>query len=199
MAPSSTDQDPGWKPVLRILPTLVIPFLGMRAMTMQNSGLQATRLLWLVFVNAMVVLWVPVVVLAATGGAPVSIPTGVVVTAAIGTTMILLAPRFVPAIDASSPTELARSFQRATLIRIGRAGAAAGGFVLFLLTGSWIVYGTGFLVAAYGMWLAAPRTRDSRRSRTKSRPVAQISTWWRAQYHATHPLSLRCGYRVQER
>lgn len=159
MAPSSADQDPGWKPVLRILPTLVIPFLGMRAMTMQNSGLQATRLLWLVFVNAMVVLWVPVVVLAATGGAPVSIPTGVVVTAAIGTAMILLAPRFVPAIDVSSPTELARSFQRATLIRIGFAqGAAAGGFVLFLLTGSWIVYGTGFLVAAYGMWLAAPRT-----------------------------------------
>ena len=30
--------------------------------------------------------------------------------------------------------------------------------MLFLLTGSWIVYGTGFLVAAYGMWLAAPRT-----------------------------------------
>ncbi len=159
MSPSRADQDPGWKPVLRVLPTLVVPFLGMRTMTMQNSGLQATRLLWLVFVNAIVVLWVPVVVLAATGGAPVSIPVGVAITAAIGAVMLALTPRYVPAIDGSSPTELARSFQRGTLVRIGFAqGAAVAGFVLFLLTGSWIVYGTGFLIAAYGMWLAAPRT-----------------------------------------
>ena len=61
--------------------------------------------------------------------------------------------------DGSSPTELARSFQRAVLVRIGFAqGAVAVGFICFLLTGSWIVYGTGFLVGAVGMWLAAPRT-----------------------------------------
>ena len=145
--------------MLRVLPMLAVPFLGMRTMTMQNSGLQATRLLWLVFVNAMVVLWVPVIALAATGGAPVSIPVGVAITGLIGVIMLTLSPRFVPPIDGSSPTELARSFQRGTLVRIGFAqGAAVGGFVLFLLTGSWIVYGTGFLIAAYGMWLAAPRT-----------------------------------------
>ncbi|MEM9464665.1 MAG: hypothetical protein AAGA90_04800 [Actinomycetota bacterium] len=154
----TADDDPGWKPVVKLLPTLVIPFLGMRAMTTQNSGLQATRLLWLVFVNAIVVIWIPVVALAATGGAPVSISTGVTVTAIIGVGLMLVAPRFVPSPNGSSPTELARSFQRATLVRIGFAqGAAITGFVLFLATGSWIVYGTGFLIACYGMWRAAPR------------------------------------------
>ena len=159
MSRRTTDDDPGWKPVIKLLPTLIIPFLGMRTMTMQNSGLQATRLLWLVFVNAIVVIWIPVIALAATGGAPVSIPTGVLVVAAIGGVLMLVAPRFVPAPDGSSPVELARSFQRGTLVRIGFAqGAAVAGFVLFLLTGSWIVYGTGFLIAAWGMWRAAPRT-----------------------------------------
>ena len=155
----TVEDDPGWKPIIKQLPTLIIPFLGMRTMTMQNSGLQATRLLWLVFVNAMLVIWIPVVALAATGGAPVSIPTGVIITAVVGAVLLALAPRFVPDPDGSSPTELARSFQRAVLVRIGFAqGAVAVGFISFLLTGSWIVYGTGFLVGAVGMWLAAPRT-----------------------------------------
>ena len=158
MSRPAAEEDPGWKPVIRLLPTLVIPFLGMRTMTMQNSGLQATRLLWLVFVNAIVVIWIPVVALAATGGAPVSIPTGVVVTAVIGVTLLITAPRFVPDPDGSSAVELARSFQRSILVRIGFAqAAAAAGFVCFLLTGSWIVYGTGFVIASWGMWLAAPR------------------------------------------
>jgi hypothetical protein len=154
----TADDDPGWKPILKLLPTLVVPFLGMRTMTMQNSGLQATRLLWLVFVNAIVVIWIPVIALAATGGAPVTIPTGVAITAVVGVALILVSSRFVPEPDGSSPTELARSFQRATLVRIGFAQAAAiVGFLCFLATGSWIVYGTGFVIAAYGMWRAAPR------------------------------------------
>ena len=155
----TADDDPGWGPVLKQLPTLVVPFLGMRTMTTQTSGLQATRLLWLVFVNAILVIWIPVIALAATGGAPVSIPVGVAVTAVAGAVLLALAPRFVPEPDGSSPTELARTFQRATLVRIGFAQAAAiVGFICFLMTGSWIVYGTGFLIAAWGMWQAAPRT-----------------------------------------
>ena len=155
----TADDDPGWGPVLKQLPTLVVPFLGMRTMTTQTSGLQAARLLWLVFVNAILVIWIPVIALAATGGAPVSIPVGVAVTAVAGAVLLALAPRFVPEPDGSSPTELARTFQRATLVRIGFAQAAAiVGFICFLMTGSWIVYGTGFLIAAWGMWQAAPRT-----------------------------------------
>ncbi|MEM9200472.1 MAG: hypothetical protein AAGC53_02380 [Actinomycetota bacterium] len=159
MRASNADVDPGWKPVLKLLPMLVIPFLGMRTMITQDSGLQAIRLVWLVFVNALFVLWVPVVLLAATGGAPVSIPVGVAVVAAAGLGLTRLAPRFVPSPDGSSPRELARSFQRATLVRIGFAQATAVvGFVMFLATGSWIVYATAFVIGAFGMWQAAPRT-----------------------------------------
>ena len=70
-----------------------------------------------------------------------------------------LARVVVPPTDGRSADALARSFQRATLVRIMLAEAAAiVGFVCFLLTGSWLVYGAGFLIAAWGMWLAAPRT-----------------------------------------
>lgn len=154
----AADTDPGWRPVLKVLPTLMIPFFGMRTMTMQDSGLQATRLLWLVFVNAIVLLWVPVLALGATDGAPVSVGVGVGVTVAVGVGLLVASLRFAPSIDGSSETELARSFQRLTLIRIAFAEAAAiVGFICFLLTGSWVVYGTGFVIALVGMWLAAPR------------------------------------------
>ena len=41
--------DPGWGPVLRTYPKLIVPFIGMRAMVGQTSGLQSMRMVWLGF------------------------------------------------------------------------------------------------------------------------------------------------------
>ena len=52
--------DPGWGPVLRIYPKLIVPFIGMRAMVGQASGLQSMRMVWLGFANVLMIIWIPV-------------------------------------------------------------------------------------------------------------------------------------------
>ena len=153
------DRDPGWGPVLANYPKIIIPVLGMTTMTKQTSGLQSMRFLWVAFANVLLLIWIPVVLFHETDGAPVGVSTGIAVTAVLGVFAQLLAPRFAPLPDVSSPAALAGSFQRATFIRIAFAEAAAFvGLIMFLLTGHWLVYAVGFAIAAAGLWDAAPRT-----------------------------------------
>lgn len=158
MARVDPDLDLGWGPVLRAYPKIVIPVLGMRTMATQASGLQSMRFVWLAFANVLMLIWIPVLFFAETEGAPVGVSTGIAVTAVVGAFAQLLAPRFAPEPDGSSAPALAASFQRATFIRIAFAEVAAFvGLIAFLVTGHWLVYGIGFVIAAAGLWDAAPR------------------------------------------
>ncbi|MEM8708358.1 MAG: hypothetical protein AAGE98_17975 [Actinomycetota bacterium] len=154
----SADRDPGWGPVLRAYPKLIVPFVGMRAMVGNESGLQSMRMVWLGFANVLVVIWIPVLLFGQTDGAPMGVSTGIAVTAVLGVFAQLTAPRFAPEPDLSSPAAFAGSFQRATFIRIALAEAAGWvGFICFLLSGHWLVYAVGFVIAGAGLWDAAPR------------------------------------------
>ncbi len=152
--------DPGWGPVLRTYPKLIVPFIGMRAMVGQTSGLQSMRMVWLGFANVLVIIWIPVLLFGQRDGAPLGLSTGIAITAMLGVFAQLLVPRFVHEPDVSSPEAFAGSYQRATFIRIGRAEAAGWiGFVCFLLSGHWFVYAVGFVISGAGMWDAAPRRK----------------------------------------
>ncbi|MEO0495648.1 MAG: hypothetical protein AAF081_19750 [Actinomycetota bacterium] len=152
------DRDPGWGPVLRAYPKLIVPFIGMRAMVGQSSGLQSMRMVWLGFANVLVIIWIPVLLFGQTEDAPLGLSTGVAITAVLGVFAQLLVPRFVHEPDISSTEALAGYYQRATFIRIAFAEAAGWiGFICFLLSGQWLVYGVGFVISGAGMWDAAPR------------------------------------------
>ena len=152
--------DPGWRPVLRYLPLLLVPVLGIKRMAAQTSGLTSLRLLWARFVIVLALLWLPVLLLGPDLNGPLAALTAMVLTAVGGVFAQLLAPRLVPTPDLRTSTTLVDSYQRATLIRVALAGVAALiGFVLFVASGSSLVYGVGFVVSLAGMIDAAPRTR----------------------------------------
>ena len=56
-------EDPGWGPVIRRLPLLLIPVVGMTRLSKESNGLLAMRILWVVFVNAIVLIGVVVLLL----------------------------------------------------------------------------------------------------------------------------------------
>ena len=115
---STPHADPGWGPVLRTYPKLIVPFIGMRAMVGQTSGLQSMRMVWLGFANVWGIIWIPVLLFGQRNGAPLGIPTGIAITAMLGVFAQMLVPRFVHEPDVSSPEAFAGSYQRATFIRI---------------------------------------------------------------------------------
>jgi hypothetical protein len=154
------DRDPGWWPVVRRLPLLVVPVLGMRSMALNRSGLDSMRMVWLTLANAMVLLWFPVALASGQGLDRLDTTTGAVLVALVGTFAQLVAPRLTPVWDFADAARFARSFQRATFTRIGLAQiAVAVGLIGFLLSGSVWVYGTGFVIAGAGMVDAAPGRR----------------------------------------
>ena len=99
---STPHADPGWGPVLRTYPKLIVPFIGMRAMVGQTSGLQSMRMVWLGFANVLVIIWIPVLLFGQRDGAPLGLSTGIAITAMLGVFAQLLVPRFVHEPDVSS-------------------------------------------------------------------------------------------------
>jgi|GEM_PF-1186444 len=155
-----TPTDPGWKPVFRRLPLLLVPVLGMRAMALNRSGLDSLRMVWLTLAHAMVLLWLPVLLIGGSGFGLVGSQAAVVVAAVVGVVAQLFAPRLAPELDPTTPRNLVDSFQRATLTRIGLAQfALAVGLLGFLASGGVAAYAVGFVIAAAGMADAAPTRR----------------------------------------
>ena len=122
---STPHADPGWGPVLRTYPKLIVPFIGMRAMVGQTSGLQSMRMVWLGFANVLVIIWIPVLLFGQRDGAPLGLSTGIAIRRCSASSPRLLVPRFVHEPDVSTPEAFAGSYQRATF-RIGLAEQRAG-------------------------------------------------------------------------
>ncbi len=152
--------DPGWGPTLRTLPKLFVPFVGMRTMAGQSDGLTALRMLWCVFAGALILVWIPVAIAAPELDGQVSVFTALIVVVAIGVSTQLAARMLGAGHDVTDASRFVASFQRTTLVRVALAEAAAiVGFVGFLLSGSAIIYGVGFAIAAYGHFDAMPASR----------------------------------------
>lgn len=158
--PPVASADPGWWPLIRRLPLLLVPVVGMRAMALNRSGLDSLRMVWLTLFHTMALLWIPVVWVSRSASGGLDPQLTAVVVAGVGTVAQLLAPVLAPELDPADGGQLARSFQRATLTRVGLAQVGlAAGLVGFLGTGSLAVYGVGFVIAAAGMVNAAPTRR----------------------------------------
>lgn len=163
MSRRELDRDPGWRPVVRWLPMLVVPMLGMRTMVKQDDGLLSLRMLWAIFVWAAVVVGIIVAALAAADvelGSSLDRSAGLAGVIVLGASAQLLAVRFAPLLDFADEGAFVGSFQRATLVRIGFAEAAAViGLVGFLMTGSAFVYGVSFVISLAGHLDAMPGRR----------------------------------------
>jgi len=150
--------DPGWSEVIRTLPLLVIPVIGMRRMAANSSSLISMRMVWLVSVNALLFLWLPVILVGNQIDSSGSTAGAFVVVAAVGAFAQLLAPRFAPEPSFDTNETFSRSFQRATFVRIAFAELAAfAGLFGFVVSGAALIYGVGFVIAGAGLYEAAPR------------------------------------------
>ena len=62
---STPSPDPGWRPVIGLLPKMFVPFIGMRSMATQPSALVALRMLSLYVAVAIVPVWAVAIVVVA--------------------------------------------------------------------------------------------------------------------------------------
>lgn len=149
--------DPGWRPVIRLLPKMFVPFIGMRSMATQPSALISLRMMWLYLAVAMVPVWAVVGLVIADVD-----PTWPVGRASLGAAVVglgllgvnrLLAGR----IRYGSVDAFIESFPRMTMVQFAVAGGSGlGGFVMTILSASAAPYAIGFAFAGIGLWLAAP-------------------------------------------
>jgi len=152
--------DPGWGPVIRRLPLLLIPVVGMTRLAKEANGLLAMRILWVVFVNAIVLIGVVVVFLGGEFDGAVDSSLALAATVVVGVFTQLAGPRFVRGPDVSSASAFVPTFQRWFFSRVAFAEVAAlFGFVMFVLSGSGLVYAVGAVIALAGMIDAAPGAR----------------------------------------
>ncbi len=150
-------EDPGWAPVIRKLPLLLVPVVGMFRLTKETNGLLAMRILWVVFVNAIVLIGVVVVILGDEFEGGVDSSVALAATAGVGVLAQLLGPRFVSEPDVSSAQAFVPSLQRWFFSRVAFAEVAAlFGFVMFVLSTSRLVYLVGAVISLAGMIDAAP-------------------------------------------
>ena len=152
--------DPGWGPVIRRLPVLVIPVVGMMRMTRETNGLVAMRILWVVFVNAVALIGVVVIVLGGELDGTIDSSLALGVTGSVGVLAQLVGARFIREADVSSVAAFVPTFQRWFFTRVALAEAAAFlGLVMFILSASRLVYVVGAVIAFAGMVDAAPSAR----------------------------------------
>ncbi len=157
---SARAEDPGWGPVIRKLPLLMVPVVGMLRLARETNGLVAMRILWVVFVNAIVLIGIVVVVLGDELEGGVDSSVALVATAGVGVLAQLLGPRFVSEPDVSSAEVFVASLQRWFFSRVAFAEVAAlFGFVMFVLSTSGLVYLVGAAISLAGMIDAAPTRR----------------------------------------
>ena len=146
--------DPGWRPVVRLLPKMFVPFIGMRAMATQSSALISLRMLALYFAVAIVPVWAVVVIVVpqlepgpSTGSAVAIALGGGVATLGVGA---YLDTR----ISFASATEFAQSYPRMAMLQLGLAGLAGLiGFVMTILSASFWPYAVAFAFMVAGTWV----------------------------------------------
>lgn len=153
--------DPGWGDALGQVPRMFVPTKATRLVAESVDGLGVMRVLWLIFVAAMLLIGTTVAVidrLAPGGGADGRVVGAVV--AAVAVSLQLLAPKFVPAIDGATNAAVRAQAQRAFFVRVAFAEPAALlGFMGFVVSGNVAVYVLGALIGLAGMYDAAPNRR----------------------------------------
>ena len=131
----------------------MLPTQGARMAASSTAGLHVMRVLWLIFVLAMVLIAVVVLVLDAAlpGGGPDGRVVGAVVVG-FGLFLQLLAARLVPTIAGHDGSSVRHTAQRQFFIRIAFAEPSAlAGFLGFVIAGNPAVYLAGAAVSLLGM------------------------------------------------
>lgn len=149
--------DPGWRPVVRLLPKMFVPFIGMRSMATQPSALISLRMMWLYLSVAMVPVWA-VAGLVIGDVEPIwSVGRASSVAAVTGLATLGVNRLLAARVDHGSVGAFAESFPRMTMAQFAVAGASGlAGFVMTVLSASAAPYAIGFASAWGGLWLAAP-------------------------------------------
>lgn len=154
---SAPPADPGWAPVVRLLPKMLIPFIGMRTMSTQASALMSLRMMWLYIAIALMPLWpVTALVVAELDPAWSAGATSAAV-AAFGATT-LAGSRFVDArVSLDSVAAFTATFPRLSMLRYAMA-AACGlvGFAGAVVAASVYPFAVGFGFVWLGLVVAAP-------------------------------------------
>jgi hypothetical protein len=149
--------DPGWRPVVGLLPKMFIPFIGMRSMATQPSALVALRMLSLYVVVAIVPVWAVAIVVVANPNRSRSVGVPVVLAAAAGVVSLVVVRMLAARVSYSSARAFAHSFPRNTMFQLGASVAAAlVGFVMTVLSGSLWPYTVGFAFTFVGLAISIP-------------------------------------------
>jgi len=154
---STPRPDPGWRPVIGLLPKMFVPFIGMRSMATQPSALVALRMLSLYVAVAIVPVWAVAIVVVAELDRGRSIGMSVAFAAAVGVVSLMVARMLAVRVSHRSARAFAHSFPRATMLQFVTAVASAlVGFGLTVLSGSLWPYAVGFAFAVVGLVHALP-------------------------------------------
>jgi F0F1-type ATP synthase membrane subunit c/vacuolar-type H+-ATPase subunit K len=155
--------DPGWTPVLKSLAWFAIPGIGvqqMRKRAPSMNGLSVLRLIFMAFVNALVLIGVVIAILVNLsrfkGGAVAPFPVAIGLVLA-GLLANSIGARFERPLDCSDEQHLANSYRTRFFIRVAFSESTALlGFVGFILTDRWWLYPLGAAFAAFGYARLAP-------------------------------------------
>lgn len=152
--------DPGWGPIVQLVPKLFIPFVGMRTMATQSNGLLSLRLLWMVFGGALFLLWVPVLLFVRELDRAIDPGLAVGIVGLVGVVFVGgLVPG--PRLRLTDERSFVESFQRRMFVRLALGEAVAlVAIVCAVLSASWFVYAVGFAIALTGHVRAVPGRRS---------------------------------------
>lgn len=149
--------DPGWRPVVRLLPKMFVPVIGMRAMATQPSALISLRMLALYFAVAIVPVWAVVVIVVPQLEPGPSTGAALAIALAAGVATLGLAAFLDTRIGFSSASDFAQTYPRVVMLQLGLAGLAGlVGFVLTILSASMWPYAVGFGFTVAGWLRSAP-------------------------------------------
>lgn len=154
------DDDPGWP----LSPMLLVPGLGVRLAQRRaaGDGLVLLRLVFVMFVFALVMFGVVLLFVDLSEGSSVGLFAAVVVADGTGSTIVASMHR--RPLDCSSEAALADSYRTRFFLRIALAESAALlGFVGVFLTGARWLYLLAVMFTAVGFARAAPTRRALQR------------------------------------
>jgi hypothetical protein len=152
-------EEAGWRRAAAGLWFMMLPTKGARMALRSANGLLLMRQLWVAFVAAVTVLWIPILIIASSGtprgGTDGRVTAAVVV--AVGVLGQLLAVRIAPSVSGATDEAARVSAQRFVFVRagFGEVGALIG-FLGFVVSGNPLVYLAGFSVTMVAMVVAAP-------------------------------------------
>lgn len=154
---STRRSDPGWQPVVRLLPKMFIPFIGMRSMATQASALIALRMLSLYFAVAIVPVWAVAIVIIPDLDRSQPVGLSVAFAAAVGAASLAVGRVLAARVGYSSAGAFAHSYPRNTMFQLVASGTSSlVGFVLTVLSASLWPYAVGFAFTCVGLALSIP-------------------------------------------